>query len=130
MQLNDTVVRTANPGIHWDSTLKGFGLRVGKTTRTFLVRVGRGRNHRIGRYPLITVAQARDHAKEALAHRTLGKVVAKAHAFDDAKKEFLDDCATRLKPSTLDLYTWTLNAQFKFGRKSIGDLTGKDILKC
>ncbi len=126
MQLNDIAVRSAAPGIHWDDSLKGFGLRVGKNRRTFLVRVGRGRNHRIGVYGLMTLADARKAAKEILAERTLGKVIPKHTAFEDARKDFLEDCTSRLKPSTVEQYAWHLNL-FPWIRQSIAELTRKDI---
>ena len=50
MVLNEQVIRKATPGIIWDASLKGFGLRMGKQSKTFIVLVGSGRRKRIGRY--------------------------------------------------------------------------------
>lgn len=126
MQLNDSFARVATPGIHWDEKLKGFGLRVGKNRRAWLARVGRGRNHRLGIFPLMTAAQAREHARQILAERTLGKVIPKSHPFEDARTEFLENCTARLRAGTLRQYSWHLNL-FPFGRKSLADITRREV---
>jgi integrase len=126
MQLNDSFARVASPGIHWDDKLKGFGLRVGKNRRAWLTRVGRGRNHRLGIFPLMSAAQAREHAKTLLAEKTLGKVIPKSHAFEDALTEFIEDAKQRLRPSTIRQYVWHL-ALFPFGRKNLADIARRDI---
>jgi integrase len=83
--------------IVWDSTLKGFGLRVeptgsGQGRKTFLIRyrAGGGRNGvlrqaNIGRYGTVTVEQARRKAKAALGEAAgggdpLGDMLAKRRA--------------------------------------------------
>jgi integrase len=130
MRINDAVVRAATTGTIWDSDLKGFGIRTGKQSKTFIVDIGRGRRKKLGRFnpPFFTSAKARDEAAKLLAEKQLGKIIPKHTAFDDAKKEFLEDCASRLRPSTLALYKWHLG-RFSFDRKSVGDITGRDIIK-
>lgn len=129
MVLNDAAVRSAGQGVIWDSTLKGFGLRTGKQSKTFIVLVASGRRKRLGRYPLISVAKAREEAKRILAEKQLGAIVPKHTAFEDAKKDYLADCARRkLRPSTVEQYDWQLG-QLRFGRKSLGDITGREIAK-
>lgn len=129
MVLNESNVRSASPGIIWDSTLKGFGLRTGKQTKTFIVLVASGRRKRIGRYPLISVAQAREAAKKVLAEKTLGKILPTHTAFEDARADFLADCKSRLRPLTVKLYTYHLTKHFKYGRRTVGDITSKEILR-
>ena len=128
MMLNDSVVRTAKPGIIWDSSLRGFGLRTGKNVKTFIVRVAHGRSKRIGRYPFTSLADARATAKTMLAEKTLGKIVPTHTAFEDARKQFLEDCTTRLRPLTIKLYTFHLS-KLSLGRRSIADIQPKEILK-
>jgi integrase len=54
----------------WDARLPGFGIRISSTgTKTFILmcRVdGRARRMTLGRYPVVSLAQARDHALTAL----------------------------------------------------------------
>lgn len=57
----------ANP--HWDTLVTGFGLRVGAKSRTWVVkfRVGGVQpTMKLGRYPAVSLAVARQRAKEAL----------------------------------------------------------------
>lgn len=129
MVLNDQAVKSATSGTLWDDSLKGFGLRTGKQSKTFIVLVASGRRKRIGRYPIISLADARTAARKILAEKTLGAVVPKHVAFDDAKRDFLADCATRLRASTIRLYKDHLDRTFPFGRKSVGDITPREILK-
>jgi len=133
MVLNDQAIRSAKPGATlWDDSLKGFGLRVGKQSKTFIVLVASGRRKRIGRYgnfPLLSLAQARDAARKVLAEKTLGTIVPKHTAFEDAKKDYLADCASRLRPLTVKLYKAHLKKHFPFGRRSVGDIGPKDVLK-
>lgn len=130
MVLNDQLIRGAKPGeILWDSSLKGFGVRAGSQSKTFIVLVASGRRKKIGRYPLITLAQAREAARKVLAHKALGSLVPKHTAFDEARDEFLADCKGRLRPTTLRLYTHHLTRHFPFKRKSIGDVRPLEILR-
>lgn len=128
MVLNEQAVKSAKPGILWDSTLRGFGLRTGKNFKTFIVLVASGRRKKIGRYPLVSLAEARTKAKAMLAEKTLGKVTPTHTAFEEAKKQFLEDCKTRLAESTVTEYEWNLD-KLDFGRRSIADVTGAEMLK-
>lgn len=52
----------------WDTKLPGFGIIIGKRTRTFYAVYGQNRrNHKIGRYPDISLKDARTAAKVLLA---------------------------------------------------------------
>ncbi|MBY0324001.1 MAG: integrase family protein [Reyranella sp.] len=64
---------------HWDSELKGFGLRANAAGKSFIVqgRIGSGRaapaaRLTIGRYGVFTVDQARDVARERLRDMRMG----------------------------------------------------------
>lgn len=127
MMLNESAIRTAQPGIIWCGSLRGFGLRTGKNVKTFIVRVAHGRNKRIGRYPLTSLADARSTAKKLLAEKVLGNIVPTHTAYESARDDFLKDCETRLRPSTLYLYTRNLTKFFRFGRQSIAGITPKQI---
>ena len=72
-KLTKGFVDTAKPlhgkpqALFWDTDLKGFGLLVGRSAKSFVVQRSGGRRRTIGRYPVITVAQARQRALEVLA---------------------------------------------------------------
>jgi len=130
MVLNEAAVRSAKPGTTlWDDSLKGFGLRAGKQSKTFIVLVASGRRKRLGRYPLLSLADARSAARKILAEKTLGKVVPTHMAFEDAKTQFLDDCAKRLRPLTVKLYRYHLFRHYKYGRRNVADIAPREILR-
>lgn len=55
--------------IYWDSKLRGFGLLVGQSAKTFIAQRdfgGRTIRRKLDRYPTITVQQARERAREEL----------------------------------------------------------------
>jgi integrase len=60
----------------WDEVVPGFGVRVtAHGTKTFFVRYranGSNRRMKLGRYPVLTLADARKRAKEVLASTVLG----------------------------------------------------------
>lgn len=122
-----SVKSTTKPGYHWD-TLRGFGLRVGKNTKTFVVLVGSGRRQKIGRYPLMSLSQARNEAKRILAERQLGKVKPTFVAFDDARDAFLTSCERNNKLSTYKGYKQALYTNLAFGRKNLADVSARDLL--
>lgn len=127
--LTDKAIKAATSGTLWDGNLKGFGVRIGKTTKTFIVLVASGRRQSIGKYPLMSLAAARKEAKRILAEKMLGKVKPKYLAFDDAKEEYLAECAKKNRASTLSDYTKILRRHYPFGRKAVGSITPHHILK-
>ncbi len=114
----------------WDDSLKGFGIRVSQGgTKTFIVLIASGRRQKIGRYPLVSLAEARATAKVVLAEKTLGKLRPTHMAFDDAKADFLAECAKKNRPKTVLDYTRLLKTHFPFGRKNVGDITPREVVK-
>jgi hypothetical protein len=99
--LTDQAIKALQPPekgyrILWDGTLKGFGCRISQAgTRAFVVLIASGRPKTIGRYPLISLADARREARKLLAHKTLGKVHPARTPFAEAVDAFLIDCRTR-----------------------------------
>lgn len=99
--LTDQTIKAMQPPekgyrILWDGNLKGFGCRISQAgTRAFVVLVASGRPKTIGRYPLLSLAEARREARQLLAHKTLGKVHPARTPFAEAVETFLTDCGTR-----------------------------------
>jgi hypothetical protein len=140
VQFTDLTIRTLKPPASgyayvWDSALHGFGIRLSANSgsKTFCVLIGKGRRQTIGRYgarpPDITLADAREAARRILAEKTLGKVRPTHTAFDDARDAFLKDCETRLRPITVRLYRRYLTSHFPYGRKSVGDIEPREIVR-
>lgn len=114
---------------HWDSVQKGLGLRIGAGgAKTFVVLIASGRRKALGRFPLLSLQEARRAAAHILAEITLGKVHPLNTAFEDVVADFLSSSAQVNKARTTADYTRLLNRHFNYGRKSITDVTAKDIL--
>lgn len=117
----------AQPTYHWDAVLKGFGVRVSpKGTRTFVVLLGSGKRRTVGRYPELSLADARAAARRLIGEKMLGRVRPDRVAFDDAKALFLADKA-HLRESSLKSYRRRLERHFRFGRTSLADIAPRDI---
>ena len=77
----------------WDDSLKGFDLRVSQGgTKTFIVLIASGRRQKIGRYPTLSLAEARSEAKVVLAEKELGRIRPTHKSCSDAVDEFIDIC--------------------------------------
>lgn len=116
MSLTDATIRAlpAPPKgqkIYLDAALKGFGCRVSQGgTKTFLLLLGAQRQKiTIGRYPVISLAEARAEAKRLLAEFTLGKRTPQSITFSQAVELFLADKAQSRRPSTVKAYRTKLN---------------------
>jgi hypothetical protein len=79
--LTDLTIRSISPPLkgqqdYFDDALPGFGIRISQGgTRSFFLFTGKKKNRErksIGRWGIITLAQARAEAKRILAERTLG----------------------------------------------------------
>lgn len=92
----------------WDATLPTFGVRVSpKGTKTFVLKLRTGRQA-IGRYPIISLSDARTEAKQILAERTLGKLRPQSITYPQAIRLFIDD-KRQARPKSADQYEWFLN---------------------
>ena len=54
--LTDLLVRSLEPGLHFDSKVPAFGIRVGKSRKTWVVVKGRNRTKvSLGHYPELSM---------------------------------------------------------------------------
>jgi intergrase/recombinase len=127
--LSDLTVRTLPPGIYWDAHTRGLGLRVGKHARTFVVLVQSGKRKALGRYPHLTLSAARKECARIKAETLLGKIHPTRTAFADALDDYLKSCDHRVRPRTLKNYREYLNAFFRYGRRSLADITTREIIR-
>ena len=111
--------------IFFDDSLPGFGLRVAKKSKTFVVLYGQGEGRRyktLGRYPDLSLADARKEAKTQMVN---GSSVRGSAKFPDVVDEFLDDCENHNRPSTIRSYRHYLKA-FNT-RKRVQDIRRIDV---
>src|SRR5579884_3207909 len=96
VQLTEVGLRNLKPPASGQITvhdsLPNFGVRVSAGgTKTFIVLLGRnGQRHTIGKYPVISLQDARSEAKRLLAERTLGKARPASISFEHALPLFLN----------------------------------------
>jgi len=95
LKISDATIRTLKSTdrqvMYRDDTLPGFGVRVTpKGIRSFCLMHGSQRTiTTIGRYPIISLAEAREAAKRILAQKTLGTYQRRTIGFSDALDLFV-----------------------------------------
>jgi hypothetical protein len=96
--------------------------------RSFVVQHGPDRRFvTIGRYPVVSLADARVEAKRVLAELTLGKQRPRSARWDEAADQYLDACNEKNRPSTVRGHRRLLNRHFPFKRRHLGDIAPEDI---
>ena len=74
---------------YWDDNLSGFGIRVSHGgTKTFILLLN-GNRRSLGRFPLVSLAQARQDAKKLMAERELGRTFSPI-TFKDALEQYIE----------------------------------------
>src|SRR5437773_2373667 len=79
MKLTDLAVKNlaveSGQRSFFDDTLRGFGVRVSPKSKTFVLVIHRGNRNRwetLGRYPVVSLAKAREEARNRLSAVQLG----------------------------------------------------------
>lgn len=127
--LTENAIRAASPNTTlWDGAVQHFGLRVAPGgAKSFIVLLGSGRRRAIGRYPTLTLAQARQKARQILAEKTLGRFQPQTITWDAALALFLDFVERKNRPRTYKEYKRALNRYFAFGTTRLADITREQI---
>jgi integrase len=113
--------------------MPNFGIRVSQGgAKTFVALLGSGNRHTIGRYPVISLSEARTEAKRILAEHTLGKHRPQSLTWDAGRELFLADCEQRVKERTLRARTLSdyrrlLKKHFALGRQQLAEITSDHI---
>ena len=119
---------------YFDDALPGFGVRISQGgTRSFIVMYGEKRQLKtLGRYPSMSLADARREAKRVQGQIAIGKPLLTAEAeritFNDARERFLTDCASRNRPRTVYDYRRLLERHFSFD-KHLSSLIRRDFMQ-
>lgn len=118
---------------YFDDALPGFGVRVSQGgTRSFFLFTGKASNRRrqaIGRFGIITLAQARAEAKRLLAEETLGQGKPKTVTFSAALAIFEEQQYPQLKARTVHDYKAIFRRHFskKLGNLRLVDVSFEDV---
>jgi len=101
---------------YFDHTLKGFGCRVSQGgTRSFFLQHGADRRLiTLGKYPIISLAEARAEAKRLLAEFTLGRIRPQSLTVPQAIGLFLEDKAKSKRHRTVSDYKRILNKHYGY----------------
>jgi integrase len=111
---------------YYDEKTPAFGLRVGKTKKTWFVVRGRERlRTKIGQYPIISLADARKEARRLLTEKL---VVAERFSFNEAYEQFKVALASRKERTQYD-YKRVLERYLQpvIGKKKLADISYEGI---
>ncbi|WP_395019824.1 tyrosine-type recombinase/integrase [Dongia sp.] len=137
MRLSDLALRSLKPPAegqitYWDE-LPGFGVRVSQGgAKTFILQRGKERARTtIGRYPIISLLDARNEAKRLLAEETLGKPKEASIAFSEALEGFAAVKEKKNRARTAKETKRLLTKHFKpdLGSTLVSKITEADISK-
>ena len=130
IQLTDVTVRSLKSDDgqldYWDTKTPGFGVRVGKTTKTFVVKV-ENRRITLGQYPDLSLADAR---KQALGHKAETKAAPGAIKFEKAVELFIETyCKPNNRPRVAAERERILRKHFvpEFEGTSIDQVTDQEV---
>jgi len=133
LRLTDLAVRklllpASGQVTHWDETTPGFGVRCSAKSKSYVVMYGEKRRLKtLGRYPGLSLADARKRARQFQAIQLSIDPMATNYDYDAVREAYLEDCARRLRASTLEGYLLYLkNITFE---GPIKDIARGDVLK-
>lgn len=90
---------------YWDETTPGFGLRCSPKSKSFVVMFGEKRRLKtLGRYPSLSLQDARREARLFLSEASFGKHQDNGVTYEHSVLRFLSDCEGRLRPLTVREY--------------------------
>lgn len=111
---------------YWDDKFPAFGVRVSQGgAKTFVLNIHNARRS-IGRYPIISLAEARQEAKRLLAEKTLGKSRPQSVPYAKALDEFLEEKQKTRRPATYQNLRLRLKQHFTF-KGPIAGVTHQDV---
>lgn len=117
---------------YWDELTPNFGIRCSTRSKSYIVLLGEKRRRKtLGRYPDLSLSDARKQAKQLLSNHALeeeGVVAPQAISFAEAKDRFLQDCEGRNKPRTVADYRRLLDRHFKF-KVSLDEIDRQQVMK-
>ncbi len=130
LRLNDLTVEHLKSAktlvTHWDTILPAFGVRVGKSTKTFIAIQNGGTRIKIGRYPEISLHDARNKARALLSNEPPKNT---PKLFSDALETYYQTYIyRRYKPRTAQETKRLLGKHcLPIIKRSLENLTAKEI---
>lgn len=115
------------PGVYMDTRLPAFGIRIGKHRKTWLIVSDQRRARKaIGYYPEMSVAKARDTARQLLASRSQHHPI----TFEEALDQFLGNLKSTVRKSTYDGTSRHLDGYLrtKLAKRPLGDVKTHEVM--
>ena len=134
VRLTDITIKNLKPPTkgqvdYWCDQVPTFGIRVSQGgARSFILKKNNSRQA-IGRWPLLSLQQARAEARRRLAKMTLGVKEPTQHSFDEALDLYIDQYVPRLRKSTAyeKLRILRRNVRPHLQRKPLHTIAPRDI---
>jgi site-specific recombinase XerD len=134
MSLTERAIAALKPPVngqrfHADGSIPGFGVRISQGgARSFVLTVGANRRKiTIGRYPIVSLAQAREKAKTILAQRQLGLDKPLSPFFDAVADEYRAAREDSLRATTVRKDPYRFRWFRSLGRTRLADITPPDV---
>ncbi len=107
--LSDASIRSFKPPEkgqlkYWDEKLPTFGVRISQGGSKTSILNYRNNYISIGRFPIISLSEARTQARRLLAEFTLGKGRPQAITYEQAVEAFLKDRAEKARARTVSAH--------------------------
>ncbi len=135
MRLTDLLIKqlsvqTKGQKTYFDDALPGFGVRVSQGgAKSFVVMFGKSRTLRtLGRYPTLSLSEARRKAKLAQAATEPLPPGATSLTFSEARDRFIEDTRARTRTRTVSEYERLLRRHFPF-QKQLVTVSRQDIVE-
>jgi integrase len=130
IQLTDLSIRALKSDAqtdYWDTKMPGFGIRVGKRAKTFVVKKD-NRRINVGRYPDISLADAKREGRRIIAEAS-APPRPRSLKFAEAVKEFIEQHYADKRPRVRAEAKRLLESHFgpAFDRKDLASITDKEI---
>ena len=113
---------------YWDTATPGFGLRCSSKSKSFVVMYGERRQLKtLGRFPAVSLSEARKKAKLFLSTQALEPEKTPEHDYQTVVEAYLQDCEGRARPTTMKGYVLYLRGiTFK---RPISKISGNDVIR-
>ncbi|MCK0138937.1 site-specific integrase [Aliiroseovarius sp. F47248L] len=112
---------------YWDELTPNFGIRCSTRSKSYVVLLGEKRRRKtLGRYPELSLANARKQAKLLLSTQALEPSKTPEHECQTVIEAYLSDCESRVRPTTMKGYNLYLRGISFAG--PISKITGNDVL--
>ena len=124
--LTDLAIRSLSKGVLYDGRIPAFGIRAGKTRKTWFLIKGKNRTKvTLGHYPELSLSEARKRALAALAAPETVEVA--SPTFKVALDEFYEKHVSTLRPLSAYQIKRILNRHFTW-KKTLNQITHTDVV--